>query len=152
MKFDGGSGRPLLFKRVVSWFLDSPREEEMCAPMRGALSISPGDKRGLNARPCAGVNEFGNVARKVRQVPIVPGEATRFPTRIRKTHKPSATCCVAVLELAERPRQVRARARCSVDLAGRQQRLRCAPMRGALSTSPGDEQRLCLRAHARVAV
>jgi hypothetical protein len=119
MKFDGGSGRPLLFKRVVSWFLDSPREQErcapmrgalstsprgnkgfvarpcavlcqprretnrgfVCAPMRGALSISPGDNRGFVARPCAGVHEsFKDVARNVRQVPIIPGEATRFPT------------------------------------------------------------------------
>jgi hypothetical protein len=86
MKFDGGSGRPLLFKRVVLRFLDSPREQEKCAPMRGALSISPGDNRGFvcapmrgalsissgdnrgfNARPCAGVHGFGNVARKVHQ-------------------------------------------------------------------------------------
>jgi hypothetical protein len=50
MKFDGGSGRPLLFKRVVPRFLDSPREQERCAPMRGALSTSPGDEQRLRLR------------------------------------------------------------------------------------------------------
>jgi hypothetical protein len=55
-------------------------EASFARPLRGALSVSPRDNRGLNARPCAGVHEFRDVARNVRQVPIVPGEATRFPT------------------------------------------------------------------------